>query len=215
MILYVQNFFKTLLCFVSLRYFNYGCKLSDLDEAYEKQRLVDHYNNFTNHGFDTSAIAIVPFRIRVQVAKYKLQLSDFYEKHPDCGIPRDYILPLPSEHETRLSRHLEISDALTSQVPLQEHATNLSKLLTTAYTHSGYFFTEACGYGYVVKPYIVLSAAMIDVVLDDVATSTAVDTIIGGFQGAFIFFEAGLAYDELTHTLYRGMVVKNTYMTIP
>lgn len=92
----------------------------------EKQRFVNQYSDFATFRYDTEALDDVPFRIKVQLLQYKLQLKQFYRENPGHA-------PLNPEWETRLSpsdvylnTRLDFVNGLINSIPLQEHATNLS-----------------------------------------------------------------------------------------
>ena len=90
LIAYIQGFFKTLLHFVSLGYINNvgnnGVPPNlppNLPQIREKQLFVDNFNEFTGFGFDTVALATLPFRTKVKAAQYKSQLRKFYRENPN------------------------------------------------------------------------------------------------------------------------------------
>lgn len=86
-------------------------------------------------------------------------------------------------------------------------------MLSTAYTHSGTIFANAGGCPYFVKPICVLSAAVTNVVVDDVMVDVAVDTIVGGLQGGFVFFEM-LPIKDIHGVITQTLHVRANVLTI-
>ena len=140
-------------------------------------------------GYSTADLADIPLKTKVQLLQYKLQLKKFYRENPDYA-PLDYDwLTHCAPSDVYLNLRLGIIHDLIGSIPLQEHTINFSRLLTTSYNQSGTIFPEVGGFAYFAKPIFMLSASLIDVVVDDVVVDATVDTIVGGLQGAFVFFE--------------------------